>query len=103
MSPILLSSEIGVSDSPAEGRPEAPWYAMSVVAPENCDLWLDLGDDVVVAGWCSRRFLNGASTYWAWRDGRCGLVIPCRWRFADADPDRDLRRTTLRRQWELAR
>lgn len=60
------------------------WQTMETVAPEHAPLLLR-SERGLSRGWCSRRFLGGRPTYWAWTGGRVRLVIPLSWRAVHPD------------------
>ncbi|ADJ22998.1 hypothetical protein Hden_1185 [Hyphomicrobium denitrificans ATCC 51888] len=72
--PVLIDS----------GNSRSIWLRTAVEPPLDLDIELLLGRrwgvEVVYLGWASRRFLNGALTFWVWHNGRSRLVRPKGWR-----------------------
>lgn len=71
--PVLIDS----------GEPCTMWLRTTIAPPLEQDIELLIKrhvEDVVVTGWASRRFLNGAVTFWVWHNGRCRCVRPVGWR-----------------------
>lgn len=65
---------------------DVKWYYPPKIVPvEGRSVLLDVGQEQPVLGWCSRRFLGGKVTFWAWMDvadGHPRCVVPQRWRYA---------------------
>jgi hypothetical protein len=72
--PVLIDS----------GNPCDVWLRTTVEPPLDKEIELLLGHryggEVVYRGWASRRFLNGAVTFWIWHNGRSRYVRPIGWR-----------------------